>query len=248
MRSVEEVGRGGRVDLGIKLCVFFVVLLCVCVRRSGRPWYQAFQKFSLGQSQARGSARLGSARLVSPRLISKISQIKKKVGGTAATHGRVVVGLGGRSRRSVEEVGSTLVSSFSKTQSRSVSGERQPDSARSLGSGSARLVSSRLISKISQIKKKGRWYCGNALARRCRFRRSVEEVGRGGRVDLGIKLFKNSVSVSLRREARLGSTRLGSAWLGSSRLGSSRLISKISQIKKKVGGTAATHWRVVVGL
>jgi len=27
---------------------------------------------------------------------------------------------------------------------------------------------------------------------------SVEEVGRGGRVDSGIKLFKNSVSVSLR--------------------------------------------------
>ena len=115
MRSVEEVGRGGRVDLGIKLCVFFVVLLCVCV----------------------------------------------------------VLGRGGRSGRSVEEAGSTLVSSFSKTQSRSVSGERQPDSARL---GSARLGSSRL--KNFSDEKKGRWYCGNALARRCRFMRSVDEVGR----------------------------------------------------------------------
>ena len=46
--------------------------------------------------------------------------------------------------------------------------------------------------------------------------RSVEEVGRGVRVDLGIKLFKNSVSVSLRREARLGLARLVSSRLGSS--------------------------------
>ena len=101
--------------------------------------------------------------------------------------------------RSVEEVGSTLVSSFSKTQYRSVSGERQPDSARL---GSSRLGSSRLISKISQIKKKvggtaathGRVVVGLGG----RSMRSVDEVGRGGRVDSGIKLFKNSVSVSLR--------------------------------------------------
>ena len=73
--------------------------------------------------------------------------------------------------------------------------------------------------------------------------RSVEEVGRGGRVGSGIKLFKNSVSVSVSGERQPDSARLGS-----SRLVSSRLISKISQIKKKVGGTAATHWRVVVGL
>ena len=47
MRSVEEVGRGVRVDLGIKL----------------------FQEPSLGQSQVRGSlTRLGLARLVSSRL------------------------------------------------------------------------------------------------------------------------------------------------------------------------------------
>ena len=61
-----------------------------------------------------------------------------------------VLGRGGRPGRSAEEDESTLVSSFSKTQYRSVSGERQPDSARL---GSSRLGSSRLISKISQIKK-----------------------------------------------------------------------------------------------
>ena len=125
---------------------------------------------SRSQSQVRGSARLGSARLVSPRLISKISQIKKMDGGTAATHGRVVVGLGGRFMRSVYEVGR---------------------GGRSRGSGRPwyQAVCIFLL-----------YYCVCVL---------------GGRVDLGIKLFKNSVSVSLRREARLGLARLVSSRLGS---------------------------------
>ena len=201
MRSVEEVGRGGR------------------SRRSGRPWYQAFSKTqsrSVSGERQPDSARLGSARLGSSRLISKISQIKKKGGGTAATHGAPLsvgnvgreVGRGGRSRRS----GRPWYQAFQKL---SLGQSQVRGSLTRLGS--ARLGLARLISKISQIKKKGRWYRGNALARRCRSMRSVEEVGRGGR----------SGRWPLCRTARLGSTWLGSSsarlWLGSAWLGSSRL-------------------------
>ena len=203
-------GRRGRVESSVakqvSSCVYFLLYYCVCVvlgrgGRSGRSAeedestlvssFSKTQYRSVSGERQPDSARLGSSRLGSSRLISKISQIKKwmvvqrqRMGASLSTW---EVGRGGRSRRSVEEVGSrrsvdevgsTLVSSFSKTQYRSVSGERQPDSARL---SSARLVSAWLVSAHFQNfsdKKKGRWYSGNAWARRCRFRRSVDEVGR----------------------------------------------------------------------
>ena len=119
---------------------------------------------------------------------------------------------GGRSGRSAEEDESTLVSSFFKKTSLGQSQVR--GSLTRLGLARLGLAHFQNFSD----KKKGWWYCGNALARRCRFMRSVGNVGRGVRVDLGIKLFQEP---SLGQSQVRGSlTRLGLARLVSSRLGS----------------------------